>query len=96
MNQPGPFYELLADPFHDRVCNEVPLPPNKAMEDEVLFSDDGTKVNWRMIKDFLHDEGVLTKFQVIKICKLATDFFKKEPNLSRIAEPVCLVGDTHG
>lgn len=38
----------------------------------------------------------MSKAQVVKICKLAIDILKKEPNLMKISEPVVIVGDIHG
>ena len=41
-------------------------------------------------------EGPMQKAQVMKIVKIGTDIFKKEPNLVKIPEPVVVVGDIHG
>jgi serine/threonine-protein phosphatase 2B catalytic subunit len=49
-----------------------------------------------MFEEFMSKEGPLTKRQVLKILKLGTDIFKKEPNLVKIPEPVVVVGDIHG
>ena len=30
-------YDLLPDPLNDRKVSDVPIPPNKAMKDDLLF-----------------------------------------------------------
>ena len=29
--------ETLLDPCNDRICNEIPLPPNKPLLDSIMF-----------------------------------------------------------
>jgi serine/threonine-protein phosphatase 2B catalytic subunit len=52
--------------------------------------------NWKLFEEFMSKEGPMQKSQVMKIIKIGTDIFKKEPNLVKIPEPVVVVGDIHG
>jgi len=74
----------------------VPLPPCKPITDELLFKNKNSAPNWKLVQQFLHDEGQLSKAQVCRICKQAIDVLKKEPNLMKIDGPVIVVGDIHG
>ena len=52
-------YEVLLDPLGDRVCKSEPLPPIGDIKDNVLFSFQKEKPNWKIVKDFLRSEGNL-------------------------------------
>lgn len=54
------------------------------MKDSDLFDPETKKPNWQLVLKFLKREGHLSKQQCIKICKMAMDLFKKEPNLTTI------------
>jgi serine/threonine-protein phosphatase 2B catalytic subunit len=66
------------------------------LKDSVLYESNDSKPDWRILRDFVYDEGELSKPQVIKLCKNVIEVLKKEPNLMRIKEPVVIVGDIHG
>ena len=89
-------YSLMPDPLSDRAITYLPQPPNLPLEDDVLFGNKNDLPNWKLVKKFLKDEGKLSKQQAMKISKMSIDILKKEPNLMKIAEPVCVVGDVHG
>jgi serine/threonine-protein phosphatase 2B catalytic subunit len=91
--------EFLPDPINDRPVKDLPPFVNKEISDDLLFTkgEDGSEVvDWKLFEEFMSKEGPLTKRQVLKIMKLGTDIFKKEPNLVKIPEPVVVVGDIHG
>jgi serine/threonine-protein phosphatase 2B catalytic subunit len=86
----------LKDPLGDRNVKDLVLPPVGGIKDEGLFNTTTGVPNWQLVQKFLATEGMLTKPQLIKICRMAMDLFKKEPNLTKILEPVVIVGDVHG
>jgi len=91
--------EFLPDPINDRPVKDLPPFANKELKDEILFitTEDGNEaVDWKLFEEFMSREGPMPKRQVLKILKLGTDIFKKEPNLVKIPEPVVVVGDIHG
>lgn len=91
--------EYLPDPINDRPVKDLPPFVNKALRDDLLFhkNEAGIEVtNWKLLEEFMSKEGPMVKKQVMKIIKLGTDIFKKEPNLVKIPEPVVVVGDIHG
>ena len=48
------------------------------------------------MREFLQREGSLTKNQIKRILYQTLPILKGEPNLIKIEEPVCIVGDIHG
>ena len=56
-------YSTVPDPCNDRTCSEKDCPKlvNKPLEDTVLFSQEGEKPDWKLLKEFLSREGPLTK-----------------------------------
>ena len=64
--------ELLPDPLGDRQQKDVERPPNKPISQKVLFpysGADAAKPDWKLIKDFLLKEGVVSKDMIIKLIK---------------------------
>jgi serine/threonine-protein phosphatase 2B catalytic subunit len=61
-----------------------------------MFYDSNKLPNYNVIKKHLAREGKIYKDQFMKLISDATDILKKEENLMKIAEPVCVVGDIHG
>lgn len=54
-------FEVLKDPLLDRQIKELPLPPIKPIKDNVLFDQTTGKPDWRILRDFVFDEGELSK-----------------------------------
>jgi len=91
--------EFLPDPINDRPIKDCPPFVHKSLSNDLLFpkNSTGTEVpDWKLFEEFMSKEGPMLKTQVMKILKLGTDVFKKEPNLVKIPEPVVVVGDIHG
>jgi len=78
------YFEVLKDPLEDREIKMLPLPPIKPLRDDILFDPTSGKPDWRIVRDFMYDEGEMSKAQVIRICKAVIDLLKKEPNLTKI------------
>ena len=91
--------EYLPDPINDRPMKDLPPFVNAELKDETLFhkNENGVDIpDWKLFEEFMSKEGPMQKTQVMKILKIGTDIFKKEPNLVKIPEPVVVVGDIHG
>ena len=91
--------EYLPDPNNDRPMKDLPPFVNAEISDELLFpkKENGIDIpDWKLFEEFMSKEGPMQKSQVLKIIKIGTDIFKKEPNLVKIPEPVVVVGDIHG
>ncbi len=43
-------FSRLPDPLNDRHCKEVPCPPNKPLENKVLFPYSGIPLYYQLIK----------------------------------------------
>jgi serine/threonine-protein phosphatase 2B catalytic subunit len=85
--------------LNDRPIKDLPPFANKELRDNLLFkkNNEGVEiVDWKLLEEFMTKEGPIPKRQVLKIIKMGTDIFKKEPNLVKIPEPVVVVGDIHG
>lgn len=54
-------YDLLKDPCSDRTVKDLPLPPCRPIDDSVLYSNNDHVPNWRILQQFLRDEGELSK-----------------------------------
>jgi serine/threonine-protein phosphatase 2B catalytic subunit len=67
---------------------------NAPIEDAVLFSED--PINWEILRDFLKHGGQLTKPQCVKLLHTTQQTLRVEPNLVKLKEPLCVVGDIHG
>jgi len=83
--------ELLKDPYNDRVIKDCPLPPSKALKDDLLFptkginayknfQEDEDRPNSDLLREFLVQQGFLTKAQVIKIILKAKAIMSKFPS----------------
>lgn len=70
-------------------------PPQRPLSDDMFYDSKGLP-NYSVIKKHLVKEGKVTKEHFMKLIMDATEVMKKEDNLMKIAEPVCVVGDIHG
>ena len=68
---------------------------NAPIDDSLLFLSDQS-VNWEQLRDFMKHCGKLTKAQCKRLLEMAKSEFKLEPNLIKVSEPLCVVGDIHG
>ena len=60
--------------------------PNRHLLEDLWLADDKPDVD--KLKDHLFAEGRLKKDDAVKIIKLATELFRKEPNLLEVPQPV--------
>ena len=65
----------LKDPVNNRVVKNCPVPYQKSLTEEQVFS--GKTVNWVLVRDFLKREGKLTKKLLIDLVKRAEAIFSK-------------------
>ena len=84
----------LKDPAKNRKVNTVPLPYQRSLSQEQVFTKDG--VDWKTLMKFYKREGKLSKSVYENILKRAMQVLKAEPNLIKIQDPVTIVGDIHG
>lgn len=89
-------FELLPDPLKDRVIKDVNPPPHKPLQTELLFPNNRTVPDWKVLKSYLTREGKVHKADLLKMLDSFIDIVKKEPNILKIQDPVTLVGDIHG
>ena len=52
--------------------------------------------NWGILRDHLSKEGVIDKLAVVKLVTACSEVMKKEPTLTKLPEPIVIVGDIHG
>ena len=88
--------EPLPDPCNDRVISDLPAPPHLPLTTDVLFPSGGDVPNWGILRDHLAKEGVIDKLAVIKLVTACSEVMKKEPTLTKLPEPIVIVGDIHG
>ena len=68
-----------------------------SLEDEQLWPEIyGDLPDWELVRDFMAREGTFPKKQVIILLRKTLELLRKEPNLVKLAEPICVVGDIHG
>ena len=81
--------ELLTDPCNDRVVKEVPLPPRIHLTVDRVFPlrENGVRFetpNYYLIKQYIKDNGMLSKELMMKLITLAMNVLDSEPNLIRL------------
>ncbi|MCQ2816066.1 MAG: metallophosphoesterase [archaeon] len=79
----------------DRVVKEVKPIPMFTLSSKILFPKTDLP-NYKALKEHLQKEGKLEKNDIIKLIKLFKDIIKDEPNITKINDPVTIVGDIHG
>jgi serine/threonine-protein phosphatase 2B catalytic subunit len=87
----------LPDPCNDRkiAADVCPLPCNRPLPDSLLFPTNELP-DVEVLRQFYSRQGSLTKTQCERILRGVTTLFRDEPNLVKLSEPVCVVGDIHG
>ena len=89
--------EPLVDPLNDRIIKSLPAPPHKPLSMEQVFpKGENQAPDWKSIITNFQKGGRIAKDALIRILKLATQVFKKEDNIVKVADPVIFVGDIHG
>ena len=72
--------EPLTDPLSDRVVRDVQPPPHRPLLHSVLFPrrklHTVRKPDWRALRSHLHNEGRLTKGDLLELVDLATTVFR--------------------
>ncbi|CAD8099262.1 unnamed protein product [Paramecium sonneborni] len=87
----------LCDPAQDRVVKQVPLPPHRPLDNDLMFpAKNQGKPDWKLIKEHLEREGRIAKKEVIKLVTMANKIFKNEGSLIHLSDPLTVVGDIHG
>ncbi|GMM31492.1 calcineurin catalytic subunit A [Martiniozyma asiatica (nom. inval.)] len=79
----------------DRIVSHVSQPILTIPSDSELFSRSGLP-DYKLMKEHFKGEGKLSQSQVLKIIRMATAIFEKEPNMLQIESPVTVCGDVHG
>jgi hypothetical protein len=46
----GAMYDLLQDPYNDRMVKDLPLPPCKPIAEAILFKKNDKTPNWELLK----------------------------------------------
>lgn len=88
--------ELLSDPVNDRVVTNLPRPPHKPMQIDVMIPPFSKFPSWELIKNHFIAEGVLSKPAAIFLISQATFIFQTEKNILYLTDPITIVGDIHG
>lgn len=90
--------ETLKDPLNDRQIKSVKIPPAKPLQSEKMYPDPSNPSipDLALIRQWLLDEGSISKADLVKLVKDTTKILKSEPNILRMNEPVIIVGDIHG
>lgn len=52
--------------------------------------------DWKVLKDHVFKEGKLSKTEMLRLTNATAEVMKKEPNMTKLPEPVVIVGDIHG
>eukprot|EP00299_Pterocystis_sp_00344_P002581 c12915_g1_i1.p1 GENE.c12915_g1_i1~~c12915_g1_i1.p1 ORF type:complete len:512 (+),score=106.42 c12915_g1_i1:44-1537(+) len=82
-------------PTIGRVVTEVNCPPNLPLASDKLWDANGMP-SLDVLKDWFLKEGRLSTEDATKICELATEVLKEEPNVLTINAAVTVCGDIHG
>ena len=82
--------EPLKDPVGDRKVKSQPPPPHKPLDESILFPEGARgniihlilgKVDWKVLKEHLYREGVLSKKTFLLLIKRTQDILSKPKNL---------------
>lgn len=89
-------FSTLSDPCNDRHLSEKECAPlvNRPISDEKLFRE--TPIDWKLLRDYQSQEGIVSKSQIVKILQMTSKQLSSEPNMVKVDEPICVVGDIHG
>ena len=75
---------------------KCPLPPQKELSLERVYGWGDRLPDYELVKDYLFEQGKLSKELATEIVRKSALIFGKEPNLLRIEGKVTIVGDIHG
>eukprot|EP01084_Bolivina_argentea_P186357 321246_1 len=79
----------------DRVVPDVLAPPRFPLSHDKLF-DTNNKINIESLTNHLNAEGRLSLSDAKCLIAKTGQFFKKEPNLLTLRDPITVCGDVHG
>ncbi|CAG9334505.1 unnamed protein product [Blepharisma stoltei] len=89
--------EPLIDPLHDRAIGDVPAPPHRPLDRNILYPNGIiSPPDWRILRSHLYSEGRVNKAECLLLIHQTTEVFRKERNLLELKDPVTVVGDIHG
>lgn len=66
------------------------------MENNFFLKTKRTMIDWNVLNHHLFYEGKLSKTTIFRILDEVKKFFKAEPNMLYLEDPVTIVGDIHG
>lgn len=79
----------------DRVVKEVKPIPMFNLNSKILFPKNDLP-DYKVLKEHLQNEGKLDKSDITKLIDLFREIVKNEPNITKVQDPVTIVGDIHG
>ena len=86
---------LLPDPLGDRQCDFVARPPNKRLDINRLYTEDG-KIDYDLVKAYQLAQGQLSKEAFMAVVQAAKEQLSREANVIRVKGRVVMFGDIHG
>ncbi|OMJ84516.1 hypothetical protein SteCoe_14321 [Stentor coeruleus] len=88
--------EPLKDPLVDRFLPDLQPPPAACLSKNLLFPQNNSVPDWKLLKNHLKQEGRVSKTDCIAIVQSAASMFAREPNLLDLMDPITIIGDIHG